>query len=180
MKIELQYVNDMNGETKAVQLPLIDWEKVLNKLKKYEQALKLRSDLKEAFKEVASLKKQKGPKQTLNEFLNELQYSSDRKFKREAKRLSKKFHSLKAELKELNKTLTKEPNTGTSLGNNIYKIRLAIKSKGKGKSGGGRIITYLINDSKEIYLQTIYDKSELDNIDDKTIKSIIQSLNLEN
>jgi len=72
MKIALQYVNDMNGETQAVQLPLTDWEKVLNKLRKYEQALKLRSDLKEAFEEVASLKKQKGHKQTLNEFLNEL------------------------------------------------------------------------------------------------------------
>jgi hypothetical protein len=72
MKIALQYVNDINGETQAVQLPLTDWEKVLNKLRKYEQALKLRSDLKEAFDEVASLKKQKRHKQTLNEFLNEL------------------------------------------------------------------------------------------------------------
>lgn len=72
MKIALQYVNDMNGETQAVQLPLTDWEKVLNKLRKYEQALKLRSDLKEAFEEVAILKNQKGQKQTLNEFLDEL------------------------------------------------------------------------------------------------------------
>ena len=72
MKIALQYVKDMNGETQAVQLPLTDWEKVLNRLRKYEQALKLRSDLKEAFEEVASLKKQNGHKQTLNEFLNEL------------------------------------------------------------------------------------------------------------
>jgi hypothetical protein len=72
MKIALHYVNDMNGQTQAVQLPLTDWEKVLNKLRKYEQALKLRSDLKEAFEEVASLKKQKGHKQTLNEFLNDL------------------------------------------------------------------------------------------------------------
>jgi hypothetical protein len=72
MKIALQYVKDMNGETQAVQLPLTDWEKVLNRLRKYEQALKLRSDLKEAFEEVASLKKQNGHKQTLNGFLNEL------------------------------------------------------------------------------------------------------------
>lgn len=72
MKIALQYVNDISGETQAVQLAFKDWEKVLNKIRKYEQALKLRSDLKEAFEEVASLKKQKGHKQTLNEFLNEL------------------------------------------------------------------------------------------------------------
>lgn len=102
------------------------------------------------------------------------------RFKREAKRLSKKFHSLKAELIELNDTLTNQPDIGTPLGNNIYKIRLAIKSKGKGKSGGGRVITYLVNDNKEVYLLTIYDKSELDNIDDKTLKNIIQSLNLKN
>jgi len=102
------------------------------------------------------------------------------KFKKEAKRLSKKFPSLKAELAELNETLTNQPDIGTPLGNNSYKIRLAIRSKGKGKSGGGRVITYLINENKEVYLLTIYDKSELENIDDKTLKNIIQSLNLEN
>lgn len=51
----------------------------------------------------------------------------------------------------------------------IYKIRLAIKSKGKGKSGGARVITYVLTDNNEIYLLTIYDKSEFDSIDDKTI-----------
>jgi mRNA-degrading endonuclease RelE of RelBE toxin-antitoxin system len=100
------------------------------------------------------------------------------RFKKEAKRLSKKFPSLKAELTELNETLTNQPDIGTPLGNNSYKIRLAIRSKGKGKSGGGRVITYLVNDNNEVYLLTIYDKSELDNIDDKILKSIIQSLNL--
>ncbi len=69
MKIALRYVNDINGKTQGVQLPLADWEKVLNKIKKYEQALKLKSDLKEAFEQVAILKKSKGQKQTLNEFL---------------------------------------------------------------------------------------------------------------
>ncbi|CAN5703203.1 hypothetical protein BH10BAC2_BH10BAC2_15420 [soil metagenome] len=72
MKIALQYVNDINGNTQAVQIPLTEWEKVLNKLKKYEQALKLRSDLKEAFEQIAVLKQTKGHKQTLNDFLNEL------------------------------------------------------------------------------------------------------------
>ncbi len=72
MKIALQYLNDINGKTQAVQLPLTEWEKLLNKLKKYEQALKLKSDLKEAFEDVAALRKIKGHKQTLNEFLNEV------------------------------------------------------------------------------------------------------------
>lgn len=102
------------------------------------------------------------------------------RFKKEAKRLLKKFPSLKVELAELNKTLINQPSTGTPLGNNSYKIRLAIRSKGKGKSGGGRVITYLVSDATEVYLLTIYDKSEFDNIDDKTLKSIIQSLNLKN
>lgn len=56
MKIALHYYNDMNGETQDVQLPLTEWEKVLTKLRKYEQALKLRSDMKEALEEVGSLK----------------------------------------------------------------------------------------------------------------------------
>ena len=100
------------------------------------------------------------------------------KFKKEAKRLAKKYPSLKEELAELNDTLTSNPDTGTPLGNETYKIRLAIKSKGKGKSGGGRIITYVVKDNKEVYLLTIYDKSEFENVDEKTLKSIIQSLDL--
>lgn len=72
MKIPVQYVSDINGNPQAVQLPLSEWNKVLNKLKKYEQALKLRSDLKEAFDQVAALRKTKSKKQNLNEFLNKL------------------------------------------------------------------------------------------------------------
>lgn len=98
------------------------------------------------------------------------------KFKREAKRLAKKFPSLKQELAELNATLEKTPEAGTSLGNDTYKIRLAIKSKGKGKSGGARVITYVMTDNNEVYLLTIYDKSDFDSIDDKTIKAIIETL----
>jgi len=57
MKIAIQYLNDSNGTTKAVQLPLSDWERVLEKMKKYEQSLKLKSDLKEAFEQVSKMKK---------------------------------------------------------------------------------------------------------------------------
>lgn len=91
-----------------------------------------------------------------------------------------KYQSLKEELADLNVTLSNKPETGTPLGNDTYKIRLAIKSKRKGKSGGGRVITYVVNDNKEVYLLTIYDKSEFENVDDKTLKNIIQSINLDN
>ena len=72
MKIALQYVSDTDGKTQSVQLPLTDWEKVLTKIKKYEQALKIKSDLKVAFEQVAQLRKSKVKKQTLNDFLNEI------------------------------------------------------------------------------------------------------------
>ena len=64
-------------------------------------------------------------------------------FKREAKQLVKKFRSLKQELESLEEILETEPHTGTPLGSNCYKIRLAVESKRKGKSGGARIITYV-------------------------------------
>jgi len=72
MKLDLQYLSDVNGKTNAVQLSFSDWEKLLNKLKKYEQTLKIKSDLKEAYEQVIFLKENKKNKQTLSEFLNEL------------------------------------------------------------------------------------------------------------
>ena len=98
------------------------------------------------------------------------------KFKKEVKRLVKKYPSLKEELAGLANQLTAQPDLGTSLGSNTYKIRIAIKSKGKGRSGGARVITYVVTEHKEIYLLTIYDKSEFDSIDDKTIRFIIATL----
>ncbi len=101
------------------------------------------------------------------------------KFKKEAKRLIRKFPSLKEELRELSLTLSEHPETGKSLGNDTYKIRLAVKSKGKGKSGGARVITYLITENEEVYLLLIYDKSEYDNVDDKLLQQIIEGLDID-
>jgi hypothetical protein len=71
MKISLQYVSDSNGKPLAVQMPVTEWKKVLAKLKKYEQLLQIRTDLKEAFQQVEILRKTKSKKQTLTDFLNE-------------------------------------------------------------------------------------------------------------
>jgi len=101
------------------------------------------------------------------------------KFKKEAKHLSKKNPSLKKELTELNIFLISNPTIGTSLRNNTYKIRIAIKSKGTGKSGGARVITYVVTENKEIYLLTIFDKAERETIDDKTLRKIIKSIDVE-
>ena len=72
MKIALQYLSDSKGETIAVQLSLTEWEKIVSKIKRLEQTLKIKSDLQDAFEQVEILKKSKGKKQTLNDFLNEL------------------------------------------------------------------------------------------------------------
>ena len=72
MKFDIRYVSDSEGKTQSVQLPLTDWEKLMTKLNKYEQTLKIKSDLKEAFAQLAQLRKLKRKKQTLNDFLNEL------------------------------------------------------------------------------------------------------------
>jgi mRNA-degrading endonuclease RelE of RelBE toxin-antitoxin system len=102
------------------------------------------------------------------------------KFKKEAKRLVKKYPSLKEELLSLNTELSLNPASGTPLGNNTYKIRVAIKSKGKGKSGGGRVINYLITEEQTVYLLAIYDKSEIDSLDDRAISRIIDGINNSN
>jgi hypothetical protein len=97
-------------------------------------------------------------------------------FKKEAKRLSKKYFSLKNDLEALGAILSENPTTGTNLGNNIYKIRLAIKSKGKGKSGGARVMTQVKIVNQTVYLFSIFDKSEKDNISDKEIKELIKEI----
>lgn len=97
-------------------------------------------------------------------------------FRREIKRLSKKFHSLKKEFAELLESLEKNPEQGISLGNNCYKIRLSIASKGKGKSGGARVITNIAIIEEIIYLLTIYDKSEQSDISDNELKELLKQL----
>ncbi|MDR1975114.1 MAG: type II toxin-antitoxin system RelE/ParE family toxin [Bacteroidales bacterium] len=96
-------------------------------------------------------------------------------FEREAKRLLKKYVSLRVELYKLGKELAENPEKGTPLGNNLYKIRLAIASKGKGKSSGARVITYLKTEQGSIYLLSIYDKSEKTSISDSEIRKILES-----
>jgi mRNA-degrading endonuclease RelE of RelBE toxin-antitoxin system len=96
-------------------------------------------------------------------------------FEREAKPLIKKYSSLVYELGQLINSLAEQPVQGTSLANNCYKIRLAIKSKGKGKSGGARVITCVIAVREEVLLLSIYDKSERETITNAEIKKRIET-----
>ena len=99
-------------------------------------------------------------------------------FKKEAKQLKKKYSSLASEIKALIIKLEKEPKSGIAIGKNCYKIRLAIKSKGKGKSGGARIITLVKIIDKEVHLLSIFDKSKKENISDHNINIFINSIDL--
>ena len=101
-----------------------------------------------------------------------------RRFEKELKRLIKKFPSLKKEYSALIDTIVLDPESGTSIGNNCFKIRIAIASKGKGKRGGARVITYVFIQNTTVYLLTIYDKSEKQDIRDGELNEIIQNLEL--
>ena len=97
-------------------------------------------------------------------------------FDKRAKKLSKKFPSLKKELTALLETLTENPETGIPLGNNCFKIRLAIASKGKGKSGGARVITYAYRTKTTVFLLDIYDKSDKGTISEKELQERIKQI----
>lgn len=97
-------------------------------------------------------------------------------FDRQAKRLIKKFPSLKKELQTLINELTEDPTKGTSIGHDCYKIRLAIASKGKGKSGGARVITHVLFKDDTAYLLSIYDKSDIESLSDKEVLELLKMI----
>ena len=99
-------------------------------------------------------------------------------FQRLAKDLKKKYKSFKDDYDKFLDELEREPFSGEPLGHHTYKNRMAIASKGKGKSGGARVITYnvkqIADDEVVITLMTIYDKSEISNVSDTYIRSLVQ------
>ena len=99
------------------------------------------------------------------------------RFGRDIKKLVKKYLSLKKEYAQLVNELAEDPQLyGTPLGDNCYKIRISIASKGKGKSGGARVITHIVVKEKTVFLLTIYDKSEKENITDKELQELLNQL----
>lgn len=94
-------------------------------------------------------------------------------FERQAKKLTKKYPSLKSELIGLVQELKVNPVMGTAIGKSCFKIRLAIKSKGKGKAGGARIITNFVVTVDTVYLLSIFDKSDKDTLSDKELDELL-------
>ena len=98
-------------------------------------------------------------------------------FKRRAKNMEKRYKSFQKDYDTFLDSLEKDPYQGTSLGMGVYKTRMAIASKGKGKSGGARVLTYNVRKvSPEmilVTLMTIFDKGEMENVSDAYVKSLI-------
>ncbi|MCU0338276.1 MAG: type II toxin-antitoxin system RelE/ParE family toxin [Spirosomaceae bacterium] len=100
-----------------------------------------------------------------------------KEFDRELKKLSKRYASFKYDYLALVESLENNPTQGTPLGKDCYKIRLSISAKGKGKSGGVRIITHVKIMDEKVYLLSIYDKSDQTSISDKEILTRLNSIN---
>lgn len=90
-------------------------------------------------------------------------------FRRAAKSLAKKYPSLKEDISELAVELADTPDLGEPLGKNMYKVRMSISSKGRGKSGGARIITCVVYKNEQVLLAEIYDKSDYASVDENKI-----------
>lgn len=97
-------------------------------------------------------------------------------FEHDLKALAKRHRSLKNDLALLVARLQQDPLIGTDIGSHCRKIRLAIASKGKGKSGGARVITHIHVAGNTVYLIAIYDKTDIENIDDAILKKRLKNL----
>ena len=100
-------------------------------------------------------------------------------FLKSAKKLSKRYPSFKADLVAFKESLEKDPNQGTILAGGVRKIRMAITSRVRGKSGGARVITLnciVAEQVDKIVLVSIYDKADQESISDKEIREALTSL----
>jgi len=92
------------------------------------------------------------------------------------KRLLKKYPSLKSDYLDLYQSLKEIPRQGKQIKLDCYKIRLAIRSKGKGKSSGARVVTFIQVERERVLLLTIYDKSEKSSISDAEVQSYLDTI----
>lgn len=100
-------------------------------------------------------------------------------FIKSAKAIAKKYRSFNSDFQNLVSELENNPAAGVDLGNGFRKVRMAITSKGKGKSGGCRVITLdLVERNGCLYLIYIYDKSDYENIALSAIKEYASDMGL--
>lgn len=97
-------------------------------------------------------------------------------FKTAYKRLKKKHKSLDADFEALLMSLQVNPRQGVELHEDIWKIRMNITSKGRGKSGGARVIIRLRIVMNELQLIYIYDKADFENVSDAYLRDILKRM----
>lgn len=109
-----------------------------------------------------------------------LSISYHKQFAKDAKRIAKKYRSFPTDLAAFVAEIKANPDLGTDLGGGVRKARMALASKGKGKSGGARIITYkkqtVQDGSCLISFLTIYDKNEIENVSDSFIQYLVNTI----
>lgn len=99
-------------------------------------------------------------------------------FKKETKQLYKKYLSIRDDISALISELEKDPRQGDTLGKDCYKVRMAIASKGQGKSRGARVVTCVKIVKSKVFLLSIFDKSEQETIPDKKLDELLKQAGL--
>ena len=103
-------------------------------------------------------------------------------FAKEAKRLAKKYPSFKQDYKDFLESIKNNPLQGDEITKNIRKIRMAIKAKGKGKSGGARVITFNILTDIEnghVVFLLLYDKKDASTVKVNVVKQLVRDMGLD-
>ena len=100
-------------------------------------------------------------------------------FAKEAKRLAKKYPSFKQDYKDFLVSIKNNPLQGDEITKNIRKIRMAIKAKGKGKSGGARVITFNVLTDVEyghVVFLLLYDKEDASTVKVNVVKQLVRDM----
>ena len=100
-------------------------------------------------------------------------------FAKEAKRLAKKYPSFKQDYKEFLESIKNNPLQGDEITKNIRKNRMAIKAKGKGKSGGARVITFNVLTDVEnghVIFLLLYDKEDASTVKVNVVKQLVREM----
>ena len=100
-------------------------------------------------------------------------------FANEAKRLAKKYPSFKQDYKDFLESIKNNPLQGDEITKNIRKIRMAIKAKGKGKSGGARVITFNVltdMENGQVVFLLLYDKEDASTVKVNVVKQLVRDM----
>jgi len=98
------------------------------------------------------------------------------RFHKEAKKITRKYPGFKTDIAKLIDSLSKNPEQGKHIGEGIYKLRIAITGKTSGKSYGARVIHAIVSVKQEVYLFSVYDKSDKKDISPHEFKGLIETV----